>query len=176
VVAGLIPLQWPLPGPGPCFKKEATHHQSQLWGHPIGSGLVMRGFYCTMHARHRGHVHVGQSAGKATLGSVSQVCFSGTLASSGVLQPPNPPTPRPQSWGPGGFKPSRRVPSLPLFSLYHRLAPVLGRPAADRQLPLPPGPVARAAQPRGMPVSRVRYALRKKNFILGQAHGISRPP
>ena len=130
----------------------------------------MRGFYQRCMSP-PGSLHVGHTTG-ATLGS----SLSGRPRSCGQFKgpsAPNPPTPRPQSWGPGGFKPSRRVLPLPLFSLYQ--PPCLGagqayrRPAAAAAIM---DSCQSAAQPRGMPVSRVRSALRKK-IHHGQAYGVN---
>ncbi|WP_157872832.1 hypothetical protein [Desulfoscipio gibsoniae] len=56
-------------GSGEKIQKEATHHQAQLWGNSLGSGLVMCGLIKRSCPGSGGLVHVGQSAGKAALGS-----------------------------------------------------------------------------------------------------------
>jgi len=68
-------------------KKDAAYDQAQLIGQASGSGLVMCGFYCTMHAFLVGPVHVGQSAGRSS-GPSSRVVPAGTLASFGAANVP----------------------------------------------------------------------------------------
>jgi hypothetical protein len=148
----------------------------------------MCGFYYTMHAFLPGPVHVGQSAGKAAFRSSSPVRLfrhTGQLTGPSTPNPPNPPPP---IMGAGGLLTFHgRSRSLPLFPLYRRLAPEPGRSyncpcrlyqcrrrvlaAQPTQQVLLPEAGCQAARPRGMPASRVRFVLRKKNFTWGQFIG-----
>gem|GEM_PF-6905340 len=147
----------------------------QLKGQAFGSGLVICGLII-LHARSHGSCACRPECRQSRFRVLAHRSgFAGTLASSGVLSTPNPPSPSPPFMGAGGLlalrggsAPSRSFHRVGLVAVHEGCAisaPRLCRTAERQHSRFYPGqlqggPATLHAGVRGL------HALCKKNFIL----------